>query len=77
MFRGSIVVSIPACHAGDRGSIPRHGVLFYQLSLRGRPGFDSSPQSSFFLSVTHAVISHYTNPHDYTHKYLNFKLFTM
>ena len=27
---GSIVVSIPACHAGDRGSIPRQGVfLFY------------------------------------------------
>ena len=26
---GSIVVSIPACHAGDRGSIPRRGgVLF-------------------------------------------------
>ena len=27
----SIVVSIPACHAGDRGSIPRRGGL---LSLR-------------------------------------------
>ena len=25
----SIVVSIPACHAGDRGSIPRRGVLFF------------------------------------------------
>ena len=24
-FRDSIVASIPACHAGDRGSIPRHG----------------------------------------------------
>ena len=24
-IRDSIVVSIPACHAGDRGSIPRHG----------------------------------------------------
>ena len=23
----SIVVSIPACHAGDRGSIPRRGVI--------------------------------------------------
>ena len=23
----SIVVSIPACHAGDRGSIPRRGVF--------------------------------------------------
>ena len=26
---GSIVVSIPACHAGDRGSIPRRGDFFY------------------------------------------------
>ena len=27
---GSIVVSIPACHAGDRGSIPRRGgVVFF------------------------------------------------
>ena len=25
----SIVVSIPACHAGDRGSIPRRGGLFF------------------------------------------------
>jgi hypothetical protein len=25
-FRGSIVVSIPACHAGDPGSIPGLGV---------------------------------------------------
>ena len=24
----SIVVSIPACHAGDRGSIPRRGEFF-------------------------------------------------
>ena len=27
-FRGSIVVSIPACHAGDPGSIPGLGVFF-------------------------------------------------
>ena len=27
-IRDSIVVSIPACHAGDRGSIPRLGVFF-------------------------------------------------
>ena len=27
-IRDSIVVSIPACHAGDRGSIPRHGERF-------------------------------------------------
>ena len=28
VFLGSIVVSIPACHAGDRGSIPRLGEFF-------------------------------------------------
>ena len=27
----SIVVSIPACHAGDRGSIPRRGAFFYLI----------------------------------------------
>ena len=26
-IRHSIVASIPACHAGDRGSIPRDGIL--------------------------------------------------
>ena len=25
----TIVVSIPACHAGDRGSIPRRGVYLF------------------------------------------------
>ena len=30
-FRGSIVVSIPACHAGDPGSIPGLGALFLLL----------------------------------------------
>ena len=30
---GSIVVSIPACHAGDRGSIPRRGGLFFPIFL--------------------------------------------
>ncbi len=29
-IRDSIVVSIPACHAGDRGSIPRHGVIIFK-----------------------------------------------
>ena len=28
-FRDSIVASIPACHAGDRGSIPRRGEKFF------------------------------------------------
>ena len=30
---GSIVVSIPACHARDRGSIPRRGEMFCFLIL--------------------------------------------
>ena len=30
-IRASIVVSIPACHAGDRGSIPRHGEVFFRF----------------------------------------------
>ena len=29
-FLDSIVVSIPACHAGDRGSIPRRGDFLFQ-----------------------------------------------
>ena len=30
--RHSIVASIPACHAGDRGSIPRDGVFAFAIS---------------------------------------------
>ena len=30
----SIVVSIPACHAGDRGSIPRRGAFLCFSSLK-------------------------------------------
>ena len=32
-FLGSIVVSIPACHAGDRGSIPRRGGQYFCQSI--------------------------------------------
>ena len=38
-FRGSIVVSIPACHAGDPGSIPGLGVFLFDS--------DSDEQRSF------------------------------
>lgn len=31
---GSIVVSIPACHAGDRGSIPRRGDAIFISHVR-------------------------------------------
>ena len=30
----SIVVSIPACHAGDRGSIPRRGDTFFPAFMK-------------------------------------------
>ena len=33
---GSIVVSIPACHAGDPGSIPGRGVLLSVFLEGGR-----------------------------------------
>ena len=38
----SIVVSIPACHAGDRGSIPRRGgMVFYKVITQKSPtGFE-------------------------------------
>ena len=34
-FLGSIVVSIPACHAGDGGSIPRRGGCFAYYRVFG------------------------------------------
>ena len=37
----SIVVSIPACHAGDRGSIPRRGVSFFSSKMISRLNFCS------------------------------------
>ena len=33
----SIVASIPACHAGDRGSIPRLGGSFFKFSFFNNP----------------------------------------
>ena len=45
----SIVVSIPACHAGDRGSIPRRGV-FLSLSF-----------FSYLFIIVHANSSYYMN----------------
>ena len=35
IFLGSIVVSIPACRAGDRGSIPRRGGCFVSYRFFG------------------------------------------
>ena len=33
-IRHSIVASIPACHAGDRGSIPRDGDFYHPARIR-------------------------------------------
>ena len=35
-IRDSIVASIPACHAGDRGSIPRRGAFLFFFLMKGR-----------------------------------------
>ena len=44
---GSIVVSIPACHAGDRGSIPRRGGAEFFFPLY----FDSCTCDRYFLRI--------------------------
>ena len=49
LFRGSIVVSIPACHAGDPGSIPGSGVLFFLL------GFDTHTKRTHTHTHTHTA----------------------
>ena len=46
LVRHSIVASIPACHAGDRGSIPRDGG-FWLMSL--------SQLENDFVSMHHAL----------------------
>ncbi len=50
--RVSIVVSIPACHAGDRGSIPRHGEFFFQYTLTGlqSPNLFADMTNIFYLT---------------------------
>ena len=56
----SIVVSIPACHAGDRGSIPRDGIgdlaqlVARVLSMHKVAG--SIPAISILLFASHIAI---------------------
>ena len=66
-IRDSIMVSIPACHAGDRGSIPRHGVLFCTFSTTyfHSPLFfpsTTTPHSIFCLAhsflTSHTLFTH-------------------
>ena len=51
----SIVVSIPACHAGDPGSIPGRGdFLFFIYNRESRHGvFTDQMQSRFWLAKSH------------------------
>ena len=42
-IRGSIVVSIPACHAGDPGSIPGSGVsIFFSFFFLLKESYDKT-----------------------------------
>ena len=50
VFRHSIVASIPACHAGDRGSIPRVGGLLF-LFCSGFIASDIFIQSAVLYSL--------------------------
>ena len=49
---GSIVVSIPACHAGDRGSIPRRGGYVFILRIR----VENDHQFSDQIQITSALL---------------------
>ena len=51
---GSIVVSIPACHAGDRGSIPRQGDGWFLF------GFNYLIFSNYLMKKYGDVPSHET-----------------
>ena len=52
---GSIVVSIPACHAGDRGSIPRRGGYVFTLCIRMKTDqqFSNRTEITCALLVSH------------------------
>merc|ERR1711911_202204 len=52
---GSIVVSIPACHAGDRGSIPRRGGYVFTLCIRMNTNhqFSNRTEITSTLFVSH------------------------
>ena len=70
IFRGSIVVSIPACHAGDPGSIPGSGVFFFVFCLRDLPkkkvlavpGFEPGSSGSQPLMLTTTLYHPITTP---------------
>ena len=52
-IRGSIVVSISACHAEDPGSIPGRGVLFVLLSdIYGVPTWPRAKTKSGVHALT-------------------------
>eukprot|EP00955_Chlamydomonas_euryale_P041273 351944-Chlamydomonas_euryale.AAC.1 len=53
--RDRIAVIIPACHAGDRGSTPRHGAFFFRPALTRATSADWSTPTSPFRREPHAL----------------------
>ena len=58
--RCSIVVSIPACHAGDPGSIPGNGVFFFYFSNKRLSTFACF--FFFFCRIPLRVLSRTNSP---------------
>ena len=52
---GSIVVSISACHAEDRGSIPRRGEVFFYGEKRQKAVKDRSSISLLPFPLPHPL----------------------
>ena len=52
----SIVVSIPACHAGDRGSIPRRGVYLFTHQTTFLQSMDGHRRVMSMTSIFNYVI---------------------
>ena len=50
------MVSIPACHAGDRGSIPRRGVFFLAQIFIYRPSYFKKVVDTLFFKHIEAEI---------------------
>ena len=61
--RVSIVVSIPACHAGDRGSIPRHGELFLKITWFLLPFWHIRMHTRFLSNNIHVSHSYHLSNH--------------
>ena len=62
----SIVVSIPACHAGDRGSIPRRGDNIFHLEwLQNEASVSSEPLLVCFVLQLCEIEQHFCHEKRY------------